>query len=166
MSAKMRAVKSIFRLKRVAALGTIAAALCVALIACAQGPHVTIVAPGGAVRAEVAVEIAATPQERETGLMYRNHLGENDGMIFLFANPQRLTFWMKNTEIPLDMIFAGAGGTIVGTIERAEPYSEQTVGVDGDSQYVLEVNGGFCARHGIKAGDQLRFTGFDARAQD
>ncbi|MGA2412580.1 MAG: DUF192 domain-containing protein [Candidatus Binataceae bacterium] len=156
----------LFRFRQLAALGAIAAMLCAALTACAQGPHVTIVGPGGTVKAAVAVEIAATQQERETGLMYRNHLGEDDGMIFLFANPQHLVFWMKNTEIPLDMIFADANGTVVGAVERAEPYSEQNVGVDGDSQYVLEVNGGFCASHGIKAGDKLRFAGFDPHVSE
>lgn len=162
----MKAHLRIVRSSRVAALSAIAPMLCLALIACAQGPHVTIVAPNGTVRAAVAVEIAATPQERETGLMYRNHLGANDGMIFLFANPQRLTFWMKNTEIPLDMIFADASGTIVGAVERAEPYSEQTVGVDGYSQFVLEVNGDFCASHGIKVGDKLRSEGFDPHVNE
>jgi uncharacterized protein len=155
-----------YHARRAAALAAIAAMLCVAAAACAQGPRVTIIAPDGTARAAVAVDIAATPQERETGLMYRNHLGDDAGMIFLFATPQRLTFWMKNTEIPLDMIFADAKGTIVGMVQRAEPYSEQTLGVDSDSQYVLEVNGGFCASHGIKAGDRLRFEGFDPHVNE
>jgi uncharacterized membrane protein (UPF0127 family) len=154
------------RANRAAALGAVAALLCVALTACAQGPHVAIIAPDGTVRADVAVEIAATDQERETGLMYRSHLGANDGMIFLFTHPQPLTFWMKNTEIPLDMIFADSSRAVLGMVEKAEPYSEQMLSVPGDSQYVLEVNGGFCAQHGIKAGDHLRFAGFDAQAKD
>jgi uncharacterized protein len=163
-------VKARFRIfrrsSRAAALAVIAALWCVALTACAQGPHVAIVAPDGTVRADVAVEIAATDQERETGLMYRSHMGANDGMIFLFTHPQPLTFWMKNTEIPLDMIFADGSRVVLGTVERAEPYSEQMLSVSGDSQYVLEVNGGFCAQHGIKAGDHFRFAGFDAQAKD
>lgn len=151
---------------RSAALAAVVAALCVSLTACAQGPHVDIVAPDGTVRADVAVEIAATPQERETGLMYRSHLGANDGMIFLFTHPQQLTFWMKNTEIPLDMIFAAANRQVVGTVDHAEPYSEQLLSVDGDSKYVLEVNGGFCKAHRIQAGDHLKFRGFADKAQD
>jgi hypothetical protein len=127
---------------------------------------VAIVAPDGKVRAEVAVEVAATSQERETGLMYRSHLGANDGMIFLFTQPQHLSFWMKNTEIPLDMVFADGNRQVVGTVEQAEPYAEQLLSVDGDSQYVLEVNGGFCKAHGIVAGDHLRFTGFADKARD
>jgi len=140
--------------------------LCVALTACAQGPHVAIVAPNGTVLANVAVEIAATEQQRETGLMYRSHLGANDGMLFLFTHPQPLQFWMKNTEIPLDMIFADGNRVVAGTVQRAEPYSEQLLSVDGETQYVLEVNGGFCAQHGIKAGDHLRFEGVDVQPQD
>jgi uncharacterized protein len=159
-----------FRLLRhpawVVALGTISALLSIALMACAQGPRVAIVAPDGSERADVAVEIAATEQQRETGLMYRNQLGANDGMVFLFTHPQPLQFWMKNTEIPLDMIFANGNRVVVGTVERAEPYSEQLLSVDGDSQYVLEVNGGFCALHGIKAGDRLRFDDVDVQPQD
>ena len=151
---------------RAAALCTIAAVLSFALTACAQGPHVAIAGPDGTVRANVAVEIASTEQDRETGLMYRNHLGANDGMVFLFTHPQPLQFWMKNTEIPLDMIFADGKKVVVGTVERAEPYSEQLLSVDGDSQYVLEVNGGFCAQHGIKAGDHLQFTDINVQPQD
>jgi uncharacterized membrane protein (UPF0127 family) len=156
----------IFRGRQAAALAVIGAALCMSLTACAQGPHVEIIAPDGKVRADVAVEIAATPQQRETGLMYRGHLGANDGMIFLFTHPQPLTFWMKNTEIPLDMVFADANRQVLGSVDQAEPYSEQLLSVDGDSQYVLEVNGGFCKAHGIKAGDHLRFMGIGVQAQD
>lgn len=156
----------ILRGRRAAALAVITLTLGISLVACAQGPHVEIIAPDGKVRADVAVEIAATPPQRETGLMYRSHLGANDGMIFLFTHPQPLTFWMKNTEIPLDMIFAGAGRQVVGTVDQAEPYSEQLLSVEGDSQYVLEVNGGFCKAHGIAAGDHLQFTDFDDKAQD
>jgi uncharacterized protein len=98
--------------------------------------------------------------------MYRQHLAEDAGMLFVFKQPQHLSFWMKNTEIPLDMIFADADGTVVGIIADAEPFSERQLGVTGDSQYVLEVNGGFAQRHGIKPGDRLRFLGFTSSAKD
>jgi uncharacterized protein len=162
----MRRLKRPVDRRRTSVLIVIVAALCVAMTACAQGPSVEIVAPDGEIHADVAVEVASTPQERETGLMYRNHLGANEGMIFLFTHPQPLTFWMKNTEIPLDMIFADANRRIVGTVVRAEPYSEQLLSVDGDSQYVLEVNGGFCQAHGIQPGDHLKFMGFEDKAED
>lgn len=111
-------------------------------------------------RAVVKVEIADTTAARELGLMYRNHLAEDAGMIFVFPAPDRLSFWMKNTEIPLDMIFADASGKIVGIVENAVPYSEKPLGVDTASLYVLEVNGGFALRHNVTPGDTLKFRGF------
>lgn len=137
-----------------------------ALSACAKGPHVEIAGPGGIQRASVAVEIADSFASREYGLMFRKHLDEDAGMIFIFKAPQHLEFWMKNTIIPLDMIFAGSDGKIVGIVRRAEPFSETIDSVEGDSQYVLEVNGGFCDRHHIEPGDTLRFVGFVPRAAD
>lgn len=132
----------------------------------ASQPTVAIAAPNGTPRAVVQVEIADSEGKREFGLMYRQHLDENAGMIFVFAQSRHLTFWMKHTEIPLDMIFAGPDGRITGIIGNATPLSERTLSVDGDAQYVLEVNGGFCKRHGIKAGDTLKFDGFVPRARD
>jgi uncharacterized membrane protein (UPF0127 family) len=73
---------------------------------------------------------------------------------------------MKNTIIPLDMIFADGAGKIIGVVRRAEPFSEAIDAVEGDSQYVLEVNGGYCERHGIAAGDTLHFEGFVPHSQD
>jgi len=87
-------------------------------------------------------------------------------MLFVFKQPQHLAFWMKNTEIPLDMIFAGADGIVAGIIVNAEPFSERQLSVAGNSQYVLEVNGGFVQRHGIKPGDRLQFVGFTSSAKD
>jgi uncharacterized membrane protein (UPF0127 family) len=119
-----------------------------------------------ATKAIVKVEIADTTQAREIGLMYRQHLAEDTGMLFVFRQPQHLTFWMKNTEIPLDMIFAAPDGRVTGIITNAEPFSERQLSVAGDSQYVLEVNGGFAQRHGIQPGDRLLFAGFSPSAKD
>jgi uncharacterized membrane protein (UPF0127 family) len=131
-----------------------------ALSACAQGPRIEIVGPDGARRAVVSVEVASRPATREYGLMFRKQMDENAGMIFVFNAPKHQTFWMKNTILSLDMIFADSSGKIIGVVRRAEPFSENIDAVDGDSQYVLEVNGGFCERHGVKAGDVLHFEGF------
>jgi uncharacterized membrane protein (UPF0127 family) len=98
--------------------------------------------------------------------MYRQHLAENAGMLFVFKRPQHLTFWMKNTEIPLDMIFADADRAVTGIIANAEPFSERQLSVDGDARYVLEVNGGFTQRHSIKRGDRLQFLGVTPTAKD
>jgi len=144
----------------------LALALTTAAAACAGGPRVALVAPNGPQRALVKVEIANTTAARELGLMYRSHLDEDAGMIFVFPSPDRLSFWMKNTEIPLDMIFADSAGKIVGIVENAEPFSEKPLGVGADSQYVLEVNGGFAQRHHVTAGDRLKFSGFVPRASE
>lgn len=130
------------------------------LAACADGPRVAIERSDGTRRSIVNVEIADTPAARELGLMYRKQMAEDGGMIFVFPTPDRLSFWMKNTEIPLDMIFADSSGKILGIVENAVPFSERSVGVDGDSLYVLEVNGGYAKRHQIHAGDKLVFLGF------
>ena len=110
------------------------------------------------------VELAMTDAEREQGLMYRTSLPQKEGMLFIFGDEQPRSFWMKNTKIPLDMIFADQDGKVVGIVADAKPYSEKTVGPGVPSQYVLEVNGGFCRRHGVAVGDWLRFSGFTPQA--
>ncbi len=137
-----------------------------ALLGCARGPCVTIVGADGKPRATVAVEVANTGALREFGLMYRKHLDENAGMIFVFPDAARRNFWMHNTPISLDMIFADAAGRVTGIVTNAEPFSDKLLGVEGDSQYVLEVNRGFCAKNGIKPGDRFDFSGFPPHASE
>ncbi len=135
-----------------------------ALLGCARGPCVTIVGADGKPRATVAVEVANTGPQRELGLMYRKHLGDNAGMIFVFPDAARRNFWMHNTVISLDMIFADAAGRVTGIVANAEPFSDKPVGVQADSEYVLEVNGGFCAKNAINPGDRFDFSGFSPHA--
>ena len=78
-------------------------------------------------------------------------------MLFLFEKPAQLMFWMKNTLIPLDMIFIGADRRIVGIVENAEPQTTTGRRVEGPSQYVLEINGGFAAKLGVTAGGEVDF---------
>jgi len=127
---------------------------------------VVISASDGARRAAVKVELARTPGQRTFGLMYRPHLNEDAGMLFIFPVADRLKFWMKHTEIPLDMIFADPAGVVVGIVANATPYSERPVGPDAQALYVLEVNGGFCARHGVRDGDKMSFVGFDPHTNE
>ena len=140
--------------------------LALAIVACDSGPRVRISDANGGTKAVVRVEIADSGAAREVGLMYRQHLAENSGMLFVFKYPQHLTFWMKNTEIPLDMIFAGADHSVSGIVANAEPFSERQLSVESDSQYVLEVNGGFAQRHGIKPGDRMEFLGVRPNPKD
>jgi len=127
--------------------------------ACQAQPRVSIIADEGR---EIAfqVEIADTPTKREMGLQYRRELAPDHGMIFLFPTEEQQSFWMKNTPIPLDMIFISAERKIVGVVENTVPFSLDGRSVSGKSQYVLEINGGLSRRYGFKAGDSVRFQGF------
>jgi len=139
-----------------------------ALIACTASPVAgSHAAPAARVVVETAaggshavqVELARTPAEQEQGLMFREALAEDAGMLFVFPGSERHTFWMKNTLIPLDMIFVDEGGRVVGLVERAEPRTLTAREVEAPSRYVLEVNGGWAARHGVRPGDRIRFEG-------
>ena len=139
----------------------IALALMPALASCDSTPQVAIVSPDNSTLATVKVEIANAPDSRELGLMYRKHLDDNAGMIFIFPNPEAAQFWMKNTMIPLDMLFADSNGKVLGIVANAKPFSETPVGGFAGTLYVLEVNGGYAAAHHIVTGDQMKFSGFD-----
>ncbi len=107
--------------------------------------------------ARVAVALARTPAERERGLMYVNYLPADDGMLFIFDEDAVLSFWMKNTLIPLDMIFIRSDLTVAGVVANAKPLTLDPRGVDQPSRYVLEVNGGWAAAHGVGPGTPVRF---------
>jgi len=95
--------------------------------------------------------------------MFRERLGADDGMLFVFPASADHAFWMKNTLIPLDMIFVGEDGVVVGVVAGAEPLSTTPRQVGAPSRYVLEVNGGWCAAHGVARGDRLRLEGVAPR---
>lgn len=118
---------------------------------------VTVVTASGSHKFEV--ELAITPEQREQGLMYRQTLGKDAGMLFLYNSPQPIAVWMKNTFIPLDIIFIGADGTIISMHERAVPLSTTTMSSDGLAKAFLELNGGTVSRLGIKVGDKIQGEG-------
>lgn len=103
----------------------------------------------------VSVEIADTPQKRSFGLMYRRDLPESHGMLFLFPREEPLSFWMKNTPLPLDIVFINTAHTIVSIAQNTTPFSEKPLPSGSPAQFVLEVNGGFCQRQGVTAGDRV-----------
>lgn len=105
------------------------------------------------------VDVADTPAKRELGLQYRRDLAADRGMIFLFPSESHHSFWMKNTPIPLDMIFISSDQKIVGIVERAVPFSTDSRSVPAASQFVLEINGGLAGHYGVKVGDSIRFQG-------
>jgi uncharacterized membrane protein (UPF0127 family) len=124
--------------------------------ACQAEPKVAIATKDGK-EIVFQVEIADTPSKREMGLQYRRDLARDRGMIFLFPSESIQSFWMKNTPLPLDMIFINRDRRIVGIVEQTVPFSLDPRSVGAPSQYVLEINGGLSKRHGIKAGDTVRF---------
>jgi uncharacterized membrane protein (UPF0127 family) len=103
---------------------------------------------------EAAVEIADKDKDRMRGLMYRKALGESAGMLFVFDDEHVLRFWMKNTCIPLDMIFIAEDGVIVGIEENAPTLNEDTYTPNCPAKYVLEMNAGWARKHGVKAGQK------------
>jgi uncharacterized membrane protein (UPF0127 family) len=121
----------------------------------------TVVVDTGERQITFRVELARTEPEREKGLMFREHLAPDAGMLFLFEVPMVQTFWMKNTLIPLDMIFIGPDRAIVGVVADAQPLTLTARSVGEPSQYVLEIGGGLAARLGIRAGQRVAFHGMD-----
>jgi uncharacterized membrane protein (UPF0127 family) len=119
-------------------------------------PTVTLSAADGSL-VKVDVEVVDTPEGRQRGLMNRASIADNAGMLFLFPREQQLSFWMKNTLIPLDIIFIRADYSVLGIVENAEPMTEQNRFVSGSSQFVLEVVGGWATRHGIISGSRVKF---------
>jgi uncharacterized membrane protein (UPF0127 family) len=119
-------------------------------------PRVVVETPEGA-RHAVAVELARTDEERERGLMFRRELAEDAGMLFLFAESDRHAFWMKNTLIPLDMLFIDEGGRVAAIVAGAEPLTLTPRDPGVENRYVLEVRGGWAARHGVRPGARVRF---------
>jgi uncharacterized membrane protein (UPF0127 family) len=124
--------------------------------ACSHSPEVIIRAARGPVT--VKVEVADTPDTRARGLMYRQDLAADAGMLFIFPTQSEQKFWMKNTPLPLDMVFIGSDRRIVGIVPDTRPFTTNPLGVSGLSQYVLEVHAGFCAKHGVATGDSVDFV--------
>ena len=125
----------------------------------ANGPRVTF--PDGYV---VQVELATTDELRAQGLMYRDRLREGTGMLFLFADTDERPFWMKNTLIPLDMIWLDQQKRVAAVHFNVPPCKADpcpSYAPHAPSMYVLEVAGGVAQQHGIKVGDVLRFEGLE-----
>jgi uncharacterized protein len=102
-----------------------------------------------------SVEIATTEEEKTTGLMYRKELADGKGMLFDFSPEQQVSMWMKNTYIPLDMIFIRADGRILRIAENTEPLSTKIIPSGGLAKAVLEVIGGTAKKYGIAPGDRV-----------
>lgn len=113
-------------------------------ITTARGPHV------------IRAEVAASPEEQQRGLMFRTAMGADEGMLFPYEDdPHQLSFWMRNTVLPLDLIFIGPDRRVLNVAANAVPYSEAQILSDGVGAAVLEINGGRAAQLGISPGDQV-----------
>lgn len=106
-----------------------------------------------------SVEVAATPQQQEAGLMFRKELADNGGMLFPMDPPRTASFWMKNTLIPLDMLFIRTDGTIAFIGANTVPYSREPVSAGVPVAAVLELRGGRAAELGIEEGDAVQWGG-------
>jgi len=111
-------------------------------------------------RATFTVEIADDNETRAQGLMFVEEMGTLEGMLFIYDAPRRATFWMRNTLIPLDMLFAGPDGEILSIHADAIPLDETTIDGGSGISHVLEINGGLADRLGIAEGDVLQHPSF------
>jgi len=136
-----------------AALFVLVLAMVSTAAAPAQGaelPTITLAIDGQ----KLMAEIAATPEDRATGLMHRFSLRPDHGMLFVFERPEPQSFWMKNTYIPLSIAFIGADGRILN-IDDMAPQTETPHGSKGPAMFALEMRRGWFAERGIRAGDRV-----------
>jgi len=110
----------------------------------------------------IQAQVAASPQERQIGLMFRREMPQQEGMLFVFEQPATQCFWMKNTQLPLTAAFVADDGSIVNLADM-QPLSEDSHCSARPVRYVLEMNQGWFARRGIKAGARLGGAAFQAK---
>ena len=120
----------------------------------ADSQALTVETAGG--KQPFTVELATTPDQMMIGLMFRQSMPADAGMLFVYPSERQVEFWMKNTYIPLDMLFIGADGHIRHIAERTVPLNETPISSIEEVKAVLEVNGGTVSRLGIKEGDVVR----------
>ena len=119
----------------------------------------------------VTLEVADEPEERRSGLMHRESLENDTGMVFVYPNPKQVSFWMKNTLIPLDMIFVAENGTVLN-VQHADPEPNTSSSEldsypsDGKAKYVVELPQGFANRTDVESGAKLVFNGSAPSAEE
>lgn len=113
--------------------------------------------PNDSVIRTIDIEIADTDQERARGLMFRRSMGYDRGMLFIFDEADTGGFWMKNTAMPLDIIFVGPDSQVVSIAERTTPFSEELIRPAAPKQFVVEVRAGFVDRFGIDEQTRIRW---------
>ena len=113
--------------------------------------------PDGSIITSISIEIAETSENIKKGLMWRYSLDTTSGMLFVFQNSGPQAFWMRNTPVPLDIIFISENSCIKNIAESTRPMSDETYNSKGPAKYVLEVRAGFSERYGIKEGHCIRW---------
>lgn len=119
---------------------------------------------GGFGQAQFNVRVADEPSERAQGLMFVEQMGPMEGMLFVFETPRSVSFWMRNTLIPLDMIFVDEMGIVRSIQAMAQPLDETPIFGGDDIQFVLEVNGGMAERLGLEVGNEMQHPSFGDNA--
>lgn len=153
-----------YRLCHLALASILAVGLAWTFIACAEPaklPTVTafFISPDGSKSPRYTLEVCATEAQRALGLMYRRSLSEQSGMIFLFPEERENSFWMKNTYIPLDMVFLDREMKVVGILENVPPLNEAPRSVGKRSMYVAEFKAGVTRKDGVREGSKLAVHG-------
>lgn len=115
-------------------------------------------ATNDSVVATLEIEFAEGEYETQTGLMYRKGMQENRGMLFVFDNEMRRSFYMKNTEFALDIIYLNGSQEVVSIQKNAQPFDQSSLPSDAPAKYVLEVNAGLSDQWGLTPGDRMEFT--------
>jgi len=112
----------------------------------------------GTIKKEIKIEIAYNDFEQQTGLMYRKQMDTDKGMLFIFEEIKVRSFYMKNTYIPLDIIYIDTDNFIINIAKNAEPLNETSLFSETPAKYVLEINAGLSDVWGLKAGDKINYT--------
>jgi uncharacterized membrane protein (UPF0127 family) len=120
--------------------------------------ELTFADSAGTPKTKIEIQIANTEFDRELGLMYRKSMEENQGMLFIFPAESVQSFWMRNTYIPLDMIFVNSNKRIITIHKDTKTLSDQTYRSTAPAKYVIEVNAGFADKYNIKDGDEVKWT--------
>lgn len=123
-----------------------------------QGEELTFLSESGEVSGRLLVETVATDEARARGLMFRETMEEDRGMLFIFSEEREHAFWMKNTLISLDMIFLDTSGAVVGILHKTVPRNTENLTVGVPSRYVVETVGGWAMKHGIQIGNRSQFS--------
>lgn len=150
--------------KRLASIWLVVSVVWCGLVACAEPSKLPIVSvkfasPQGSASGDYSLEVCSTDSERALGLMYRRSLAEHSGMLFVFPHERENSFWMKNTYIPLDMIFVDADLKVVGILEDVPPLNEVPRSVGKPSKFVVELGAGVTRKHGVVVGSRMVVDG-------